>query len=138
MASIATGEAGGSVLDYMLKAGIPITRENYAQVSVAQRQQPLAPSQPPLSTPPSSVVPLASGWVDFEGTEVARNSIARDGPLLRYLYRQYGSVIKAAVHCGEKLRSDIGADGVIELKSVFPGTRQNTVLEYVCDVGRTG
>lgn len=90
------------------------------------------------STPPSSDAPLASSWVNFQGTEVARDSIARDGTLLRYTYRQYGSVIKAAVHCGTRQRSDIGRDGSMELKPVFPGTHQSTVLDYVCDVGRTG
>ena len=106
---------------------------------IPQTVQPAITAAPaPQHVAAPVAIPTTYSWVDFDGTEVARNSISRDGPLLRYLYRQYGSVIKAAVHCGAKMRSDIGVDGVIELKSVFPGTRQSTVLEYVCDVGRTG
>lgn len=91
----------------------------------------------PRASVPDAILSTYS-WVNFDGTEVARNSIAREGTLLRYTYRQYGSVIMATVHCDTRQRSDIGWDGSMELRPVFPGTRQSTVLDYVCDVGRTG
>ena len=108
-------------------AELPRFANRYA--SLAQRPQ------------ATSTTPVNSRWVRVnDTTEVLSESIVRSGQLVRYTYRErrYSASpeppISAAADCGTRQRSDVQRDGSMDLKTVYPGTRQSAELELVCQL----
>lgn len=128
----------------------PLSREDDELRSLATQRQQTAKQQSEVQassqavdqsqnthTQPAGWERVQGGWRD---NEILRESVLRDGVLIKYKYRDCygdcstsgGSGIQAVAHCETRQRSDVARDGSYQLRDVHFGTLQSLQLNLAC------
>jgi formylglycine-generating enzyme required for sulfatase activity/S1-C subfamily serine protease len=131
---------------------VPHSQGDTPATAATVAASPPAVSQIASALPANIVAPSmpsdTDGWtkvsVNAYGawTEVLLESVAHDGVLLLYTYREHGPIptifgkpTKAVANCSTRQRADVQSDLRMELRAVSPGTQQSAELDFVCQIG---
>ncbi len=134
----------------------PLSREDDELRAIARKRKDTAQAQMTVNSNTQAnqdapqnqnVNSQSTGWerVNSNGyinIDVLRESIRRDGVLIRYTYRETRSSITshpipAVAHCGTRQRSDVSGDGSFQLSEVYSGTLQSLQLDLACKLSQS-